>query len=257
MQTFSIGQTISRASSLIGTTLRSVGLFILILQAISLAVTYVLRGQLVVAMGGAEAMADPAVQVAVLRSGWYWVTAAWSTVLASLVFAGATAGMIKAEKGEAVSLGDCFAGGLPKMLPLIGLMILWMLGVYIGIILLVVPGCILLAMWSVTVPVLIAEDTGVFGAFGRSRALTKGYRWKIFLLLLIVLVLLYVGLGVILALSAVQLIGFGAAIYTSGPLQVIMGLFGAAFGLVIDAVLVAIYGELIELKAEHTGGVFD
>jgi len=44
-------------------------------------------------------------------------------------------------------------------------------------------------MWSVVVPVRMVENTGITETFGRSRALTKGYRGKIFLLVLMYLVI--------------------------------------------------------------------
>jgi hypothetical protein len=43
----------------------------------------------------------------------------------------------------------------------------------------------LLTMWAVIGPVLVAERTGLFETFGRSRALTRNTRWRIFLLLLV------------------------------------------------------------------------
>lgn len=257
MQSFSIGQTISRASTLIGATMGSVGLFIVAVQLVTGVLNFALRGQMVGALGGAQAMADPSAQLAMIQSGWYWATLASSIVLGSLVYAGAVAGLIRAENGLPVSLSDCFVGGLAKFLPVTALVILWVLGIYAGIILLVVPGCILIAMWSVTVPALIAEDTSVVRAFGRSRALTKGSRWKIFLLLTIVVLVLYAGFGVLLALLAVQWSGFGIALVTSLPVQVATGVCGAAFALIISAVLVSIYRELIDLSGEKTSSVFD
>ena len=66
------------------------------------------------------------------------------------------------------------------MLPLIGLAILMALGIEFGLVLLIVPGVMLFVAWSVASPALVAERTGVFEAFGRSRFLTKGARWKVF-----------------------------------------------------------------------------
>src|SRR3546814_14393610 len=47
-------------------------------------------------------------------------------------------------------------------------------------------------MWAVVAPALVEERTGVFGAFGRSRELTKGARWKVFGLELILLVAMWI-----------------------------------------------------------------
>lgn len=93
---------------------------------------------------------------------------------------------------QRASLAQCISTGLSVAVPLIGLSILMMLGLMAGFLLLFVPGVILYLMWSVAVPALVAEEQGVFAAFGRSRALTKGARWKIFGLQLLLIVLIFV-----------------------------------------------------------------
>src|SRR3546814_19979116 len=50
----------------------------------------------------------------------------------------------------------------------------------------------LFCMWAVVAPALVEERTGVFGAFGRRRELTKGARWKVFGLELILLVAMWI-----------------------------------------------------------------
>ena len=61
-------------------------------------------------------------------------------------------------------------------------------GVMIGMILVIVPGIILLLMWWVYIPAIVVEGKGIIGAFGRSRELTRGRRWHILGLAVIVLV---------------------------------------------------------------------
>ena len=87
--------------------------------------------------------------------------------------------------GNRATFGECLSTGVKVFLPLIGLAILTMLGCYLGLILLVVPGIMLFMAWFVVVPVFVVERTGVFGAFGRSRQLTRGFRWPILGLALI------------------------------------------------------------------------
>ena len=72
-------------------------------------------------------------------------------------------------------------------LPLIALSIVLGLGITLGFILVIVPGIILILMWSVAVPSLVIERTGILGAFNRSAELTQGAKWKIFALFAIVL----------------------------------------------------------------------
>ena len=77
----------------------------------------------------------------------------------------------------------------------------------VGFILLFVPGVIVALMWSVVVPVFVVEHPGVFASFGRSRALTKGHRGKIFLLVLLYIVIAWiisVAMALIMGVSLVR-----------------------------------------------------
>ncbi|HEX7853447.1 MAG TPA: hypothetical protein VF503_07090 [Sphingobium sp.] len=130
----------------------------------------------------------------------------------------AQGGIIRASvayaNGERASFGECIAVGLAKAVPLIILSILFALGVGFGFVLLFVPGIMLFIMWSVSAPALIAEPVGIFGAFGRSRYLTKGARWKIFGMMLLLLVLLWILsaiMGVLLLSSGVSFMATGLA----------------------------------------------
>jgi hypothetical protein len=82
--------------------------------------------------------------------------------------------------GRRVVLGDSLKVGLRNCLPLIGLAILMALGFAVGFVLLIVPGFILMVMWSVAVPSKVVEKIGVFDALRRSGDLTRGRRWPIF-----------------------------------------------------------------------------
>ncbi|MFD1786801.1 hypothetical protein ACFSC3_04370 [Sphingomonas floccifaciens] len=92
-------------------------------------------------------------------------------------------------QGRTIGLGESLSGGLVKLLPLIGVAILYTIGIAVGWVFLIVPGIIVLVTWIVTIPALVEEDRGVFAAFGRSRELTRGVRWTIFFLVVIVLIL--------------------------------------------------------------------
>jgi uncharacterized membrane protein len=93
------------------------------------------------------------------------------------------------DEGRQASFGECVAIGLRHALPLILVGILTGLGVMLGMFLLIVPGIILMLMWAVAAPVIVAEKAGVIQAMSRSRELTKGARWKIFGLFLVLLAL--------------------------------------------------------------------
>lgn len=120
--------------------------------------------------------------------------------------------VVASGEGRPASLAECLDRGIRMALPLLGLSILAWLGIMAGMTLLLVPGIILGIMWSVAAPALVDEQTGIIAAFGRSRYLTKGARWKIFGLVLLLLVIMWIAvmlLGVLLmalvGMSATQL----------------------------------------------------
>lgn len=102
-------------------------------------------------------------------------------------------------------VGECFATAISVLLPLIAIGLVSGIAIAIGLVLLVVPGIYLALGWAVAVPVLVQEREGVFGSLSRSRALTKGSRWRLFAMFLVVLVVLWVlqiPLGLISLLGA-------------------------------------------------------
>jgi hypothetical protein len=80
--------------------------------------------------------------------------------------------------------------------------ILAALGIGIGFVLLIVPGLVLMTIWSLIVPAIVLEKRGVFESFGRSRELVRGHGWSVFgVILLTFLISLAASLVIGLALS--------------------------------------------------------
>jgi ABC-type multidrug transport system fused ATPase/permease subunit len=95
-----------------------------------------------------------------------------------------------------------FTGVSSVFWPLLAVAILAGIGIAIGFVLLIIPGLILLTIWSVVVPVVVLEKPGVFAAFGRSRELVRGHGWQVFaIILLVFLISIVLGLvaGIIVA----------------------------------------------------------
>ncbi len=90
----------------------------------------------------------------------------------------------------------------PVLGPLLGVSLLFAIGVAIGFVLLIVPGLILLTIWSVVAPVTVLERPGVFAAFGRSRRLVRGNGWRVFGLIVLVYLLTVVVALVAAAIAA-------------------------------------------------------
>jgi len=107
-----------------------------------------------------------------------------------------TQGTVLYLNGERPSFGGCLATGVKAFVPIVIIGSLSFLGMMLGAMLLIIPGLILLLMWCVVIPVRIVEQTRIGESFGRSRALTKGHRGKIFLLMLMFF-LLAVVLGLV------------------------------------------------------------
>jgi hypothetical protein len=86
------------------------------------------------------------------------------------------------------SVGDLIRGVEPVFWSLVAVSILAGIGLAIGFVLLIIPGLILLVLWSVVAPVTVLERPGVFAAFGRSRELVRGNGWNVFGVIVIVFV---------------------------------------------------------------------
>jgi hypothetical protein len=76
--------------------------------------------------------------------------------------------------------GELSRSVTPVLVPLLGLAIVAGIGIAIGFVLIIVPGLILLTIWSVAAPVMVIEQPGMFAALGRSRDLVRGYGGPVF-----------------------------------------------------------------------------
>lgn len=99
--------------------------------------------------------------------------------------------------GREADAGGAFRLAGRRLLPGLGLVLLSGLVIMVGLAFLIVPGVILLLTWFVVLPAMVGEGRGVFDSFERSAELTRGMRWRLLLLLIVVLVMwsLFAGLG--------------------------------------------------------------
>jgi hypothetical protein len=108
--------------------------------------------------------------------------------------------------GHPVDAGSALRRALPIIAPVIGVGLLSGLLVGLGLFLLIVPGLMLVAGLSVAVPVVVLEGrTGVVDALARSWSLARGYKWKLFGLIITATVIVYV--PVLILAFAVGLLG--------------------------------------------------
>ena len=145
------------------------------------------------------------------------------------------------------TIGGLFSSASPVLAALIGAGILAGIGIAIGFVLLIVPGLFLLTIWSVLVPVIVLERTGVFDSFGRSRELVRGNGWQVFgvlvVLFLIILVIRLV-LSVIIGALLDSFVGFALADMIVNLLTVPLSALAAS----------NIYFELKRLRGEPVPG---
>jgi hypothetical protein len=124
------------------------------------------------------------------------------------VLAGALAfGVFQSLRGNRPSVGDCISRGFARLLPIVGVSIVFGLCVGLGMLLLIVPGAMIACAWYVCVPVTTVEKLGVGASLTRSADLTRGNRWSIFgmfvlIFLLAIAVTMLLG-GVFASLGAV------------------------------------------------------
>jgi hypothetical protein len=176
-----------------------------------------------------------------------------ATVLGTLSQAVMLHAAFQALRHRPVSLGDSLKVGLARFIPVLLLAIVLSFLVGIGFVLLIVPGFILLTMWFVGTPACVVERTGPWTSLKRSAALTKGHRWKIFgLIILLAMVNLIVS-----PLLQLELRQIG-----SGILSILVTLFWAAlYGAYHSIAVVMAYHDLRVAKEgvdiEQIASVFE
>ena len=193
---------------------------------------------------------DPAMieQTGQIPSG-FWAMAAIGFLIYLLTYmltqSAIVFGTFQDLRGQRASTAACLARGLATLPPVVVAALLASIGVAIGSMLLLIPGIILMLMWWVLVPVLVVEGGGIMDSFGRSRDLTRGHRWGILGLLLIVGVVQWL-IDYLLGLISPVLGVFGAEL-----LSMLVVLFFSAFASVMVAV------GYYYLRAEKEGIVVD
>jgi hypothetical protein len=189
---FRLGKVISKS---IEVFLNNIGAFTLIagLMLVPTVPTYMMDEQ-----------TDPALTEAIiLLISAVIVFALWPLISAVILYAA-----FQHMRGRPVSLADAIAHVLPRSLALLGIMFFGILGMMIAVVVpvvfnilgvisrdetimigvaLAVPVLFLMVIWYAAGAACIAEKLGVRQSLRRSRDLTKGFRWRIFALLLLII----------------------------------------------------------------------
>jgi hypothetical protein len=114
-------------------------------------------------------------------------------------------GAIERMRGQSFALAESLQRGFARFFPLVGLYLALAIILGIGFVLLVVPGILLAVALYVALPVCLVEKRGPLESLRRSADLTKGNRWRIFGIAL----LLYIGseIGQVIIHFTLRLVG--------------------------------------------------
>jgi len=185
-------------------------------------------------------------------------------LLAYLLTAALVYGTIQHLRGRTVNLGECIGRGLSMILPVIGVAIVSFLLVAIGFLALIIPGVIVVTMLWVAIPAAVIERNGL-SALSRSAELTKGYRWRILgllIVLLFILFLLSLPIGAISGIFVISAMNEGGSLSTIFTVMMASNWVVASFTGAFSAVVYAVsYHDLRVAKegadTEQIAAVFD
>ena len=234
--TISVGRVLSRGFSVIAANPMVIVGIALGLGAVP-GVALAAISQSLDGSGGAAAVTFGAVTSA---------TSLVSAVLSLVVHAAlirATVAQIDDRPAGAV---ECLIMALRVLLPLIVLSIVVFLCTMFGLTLFFVPGIMVYVIWSVASPALVEERDGIGAALGRSRELTKGARWPVFGLQLIILIA-YFGVAGSLGAGAIAGTGVGALPLSIGWV-IANAVVTSLASMVWSTVQAALYVELRDWK---------
>ncbi len=122
--------------------------------------------------------------------GLFWVQGALATAVEDI------------RDGRAdLALGETFSRVRPQLWSIVAAGVLAGIGVFLGLLLLIVPGLVLMTWWVLIIPVIALERASARAAFGRSRELVRGYGWNVFAVIVLTILLLLgfeIVLGIVL-----------------------------------------------------------
>jgi len=100
-------------------------------------------------------------------------------ILISVVMIGALIHVsVRALSRKKVHLSDAVKTGIKLFFPMLGLMLLYLLGVMVGFVLLIIPGIFIMLGWALAFNIRVIEGGTVTDALSRSWEISKGYkRW--------------------------------------------------------------------------------
>jgi hypothetical protein len=143
--------------------------------------------------------------------GAFGVTSVVTLLLYPLTMAAITQGAVQSLRGERARLGAMLAVGFRGYFRVLLMGLLVGLAMIPATLLLVFPAIVLGVGWSAAVPAAVAEGASPIRALGRSWDLTRGHRWRVFAVFLVV------GLATALVAGLFQGTSMAIVLATRGP----------------------------------------
>lgn len=223
---FSVGEVLRTAANLLG---RKVGVFAF-LSLVGIAPMLVGTTLTMMALLGALAPIPPAGEVGIAVLGGVVVFAGFGWSQAAIIYFG-----VRTLRAEPPTVGQTALCALRKIAPVVAVTMLAYLAVGLGILFLIVPGVVLFLMLWAAVPAAVVEG-GVVSALERSHQLTKGHKWALLGLFVVVALAIWFGTAVLMIIEMVfatagtteLVVTLGVALITQAFALVVWGVVGAA-----------------------------
>jgi hypothetical protein len=176
-------------------------------------------------------------------------------ILGSMSSAALIHATFRVLRNEAVTVAESLRVAVRRFLAVVGVGLLWGIGITTGCCFFVVPGGILAAGLFVAAPAVVVERCSPLAALDRSWNLTRGYRWAAFFLFLA-------------AYAPILLLGFltgllddGASRGEVGWVSVAFAVVGIPLGMFLATAQAVVYHELRRAKEglgdEELAAVFE
>jgi len=107
-------------------------------------------------------------------------------VISSLATAAVSYGVFQDVRGHRAGTVDCLARGLASILPVVAASLVFSVLVSLASLLLLIPGVLIWLAYWLYVPAIVVEKRGIMESFRRSAFLTRGRRWMVVGLWLVV-----------------------------------------------------------------------
>jgi hypothetical protein len=168
------------------------------------------------------------------------------TFAVAMLYQGMVVGLVRdvqAESGKS-TVGELLGSVGPVLPTLLVTAVIYGIGVGVGFILFVVPGCILLTIWAVIAPVIVIERAGVSAAFTRSQKLVRNFGWPVFGTV--------IAATLLAAIATLILTGIAEAIAGGPILRIVFGTLATTLTAPIGGLVAAVlYYRLLAIKGDE------